>query len=204
MLTNIQKRLQNIISDSSTSFFREIETILNLLSLGEYYNILEDYNNYSMDNISKMFREYETFLSQLKSADIENFNITFNYYLQLIETFNALCTINATSIQRKKNIQPILEILTETINILKFTIELNKNKIDKLNNLLGEQLFYYSHISYINTKGKDLDHILKDYKLVFEKQLTDSHSQKIQILDTVKVIVKIFILYFCQTHHIYY
>ena len=89
LLTNIQKRLQNIISDSSTSFFREIETILNLLSLGEYYNILEDYNNYSMDKISKMFREYETFLSQLKSADIENFNITFNYYLQLIETFNA-------------------------------------------------------------------------------------------------------------------
>ena len=171
LLTNIQKRLQNIISDSSTSFFREIETILNLLSLGEYYNILEDYNNYSMDNISKMFREYETFLSQLKSTDVENFNITFNYYLQLIETFNALCTINATSIQRKKNIRPILEILTETINILKFTIELNKNKIDKLNNLLGEQLFYYSHISYINIKGKDLDYILKEYKLVFEKQI---------------------------------
>ena len=174
LLQEIKHKMNKIIHDSSTILFKELVSIINLLSLGKDYDIFTSYNFYSLDNISKLFRDYEDNLLSLEKDNIKNFELTFNYYITLIETFNELCILNQTDVLRKKTIQGITETLTETINMIKFKVTLSDEKINVLNNILGKLLFYYSHIPYVTTDNKELKYIIDEHDFLFEK-LTDGY-----------------------------
>jgi GGDEF domain-containing protein len=170
LLIAIEKKIDNITHDSSTIFFQELSKIFNLLSLGLNFNILNDYNNYNYDDISTLFRTYEGFLGELHAQDKALFEITFLHYITLIETFHKLCIINSTDIQRKKTIPPILDLLTETNNMVKFTVPLDEDKIKILNNIIGKQLYYYTHITYIDTNNLEIEKVFTKYQTLIEKQ----------------------------------
>lgn len=169
LLTAIQEKMNNIIADNTTIIFKEIVTIVNLLSFGKKFEIFESYNFYNLEKLGLLFREFEDKLKELKKANERDFLITFNHYTILIETVNELCTINSTDVLRKKTINPIIDTLSETINIVKFNIQLDENQVNTLNNILGKLLFYYSHIPFINALNKDSQYLIDEFNFSFEK-----------------------------------
>ncbi|QKJ22323.1 hypothetical protein [Poseidonibacter lekithochrous] len=163
LISNLEKRMDRILCDKSTIIFKEIVTIVNILSFGKDYKIFESYDFYNLEQMAQLFRDYEKKLIDLKQTNTDNFLITFKHYTTLIEVLNELCAINSIDVLRKKTINPIIELLTETINIVKFNITLNDKQINILNNILGKLLFYYSHIPYINTKNKSAQYLISEF-----------------------------------------
>ena len=174
LVANINKRLNNLLTDGSAIFFKEIIAVINLLSLGEKFEIFVTYNQYDFDEISKLFRLYESLLQEEYLEDRFNFETTFECYLVLIKAYSQLCTINSTDVYRKKTINPIINVITETINMLKFTVALEEEHLNKLNNILGEILYFFSHLPYIDTKDKELYYLIDEFFLLLEKQ-TDGY-----------------------------
>lgn len=168
----ITKLLNQFTSNSSTLFFEELTNIVNLLSLGKKYDIFEDYNSYCMDELSKLFREYESKLTIQYELENENFNLTFELYVNLLELLTSLCTVNALDIHRRKTIPYIIELVTESINILKFTIPLDEERILTLNNIQGQLMFKFSHINFISTENKKFNFILDEYLFLLERQIS--------------------------------
>ncbi len=169
LLLVIKEKMTNILSNTATIVFKEVITIVNLLSFGKKFEIFESYNLYNLEQLRLLFREFEERLKELKKIDEEDFLITFNQYIVLIEVVNELCTINSTDVLRKKTINPIVDTISETINIVKFNIQLEETQINTLNNILGKLLFYYSHIPYINATNKDAQYLIDEFKFNFEK-----------------------------------
>ncbi|WP_321314601.1 hypothetical protein [Halarcobacter sp.] len=165
----IEEKMNNILYDSTTIVFKEIVTIVDLLSLGNNFNIFENYNTYNLDNLSSLFRTYEERLKELEDTDQLDFDITFKQYTMLIETINQVCSINSMDVIRKKTIKPLIEVISETINLVKFNIKLSEEKINILNNILGKLLFYYSHIPFINASNKDTKYLIDEFHFNFEK-----------------------------------
>jgi GGDEF domain-containing protein len=172
--THLEKKVLNLIKNDSAYFFKEITTLIHLLCLGQKYEIFNSYNSYNYDAISELFRFYEDTLREQKD-DKELFNATFQSYVILLTTYTQLCIINATDIIRKKSINKIIDLMTETINMLKFSLALDEKYMNKINNVLGEHLYYFSHFSYITIKKDDLDYSLKEYYLYLERQ-TDGYQ----------------------------
>ncbi len=173
LVDDIQRRLEELVSNSSTLFFKEISNIINLLSLGNSHNIFNSYTKYNFDELSKLFRNYELFLKESESNS-ELFELIFDCYIVLIETITQLCIINSTDIQRKKTIKLIIELLTESNNLLKFSITLTEKKLDKLNNILGKLLYYFSHISYYEVDDKTMVYLIEEFSLNIQRQ-TDGY-----------------------------
>ena len=174
LLKNIKKRMKNIISDSSTLQFKELVSIVNLLSFGKDYGIFSKYNEFSSKGISDIFRFYEKrLLEEFQNKD-EEFELTFEFYITLLDSFNELCIINSSDIKRKKNIKKIIELMTESINLIKFSILLKEEKIEKLSSFQGRLLLLFSNINYISTKDKNRSEIIYTYKFIFN-QLIDGY-----------------------------
>ncbi|MGB6327295.1 MAG: hypothetical protein WBF48_00085, partial [Halarcobacter sp.] len=171
----IKEKMQNILSNNTTIIFKEIVTIVNLLSFGKKFEIFENYNSYNLENLRALFREFEDNLKEAKQLDEEKFLLIFNQYIALIELLNGLCIINSTDVLRKKTINPLINVISETINTLKFNIKLDDSQIDSLNNIQGKMLFYYSHIPYINEANKDSQYLIDEFKFIFEK-LCDGYN----------------------------
>lgn len=169
LLTTVKDKMNNILWDNQTIIFKEIVTIVNLLSFGKDYKVFENYNFYNIDNLGNLFRDYEKKLIELKNTDHEKFSITFKHYVCLIEVINELCTINSIDLLRKKTINALIETLSETINIAKFNLNLEETQINALNNILGKLLFYYSHIPYISCENKDVNYLIKEFTFNFHK-----------------------------------
>ena len=104
LLKNIKNRMRNIISDSSTLQFKELVSIVNLLSFGKDYEIFSKYNEFSSKGISDIFRFYEKRLLEEFQNKEEEFELTFEFYITLLDSFNELCIINSSDVKRKKNI----------------------------------------------------------------------------------------------------
>lgn len=169
LLSNIKNRMKNILIDNTTIIFKEIITIVNLLSMGKNFNIFESYDFYNIEQLGLLFREYEMKLQELNGVEDENFNLTFELYLLFIEAINELCMINSTDILRKKLINSIIEAISETINITKFNVKLKMHEVNSLNNILGKLLFYYSHVPYIDSSNKEPQYLIDEFKFNFEK-----------------------------------
>ncbi len=166
----VMKKIDALMSNEGITFFREVILIVNLLSMGKNYNIFTNYDTYNFDNLGDLFRAYEAILSE----EIENkasFLGSFLCYKQLIFVLKKLCIINSTDLARKKTIQPILNLITESINILKYTVSLSKENLSSLNNVLGMLLYYFAHLPYISTKNKTIEYIIDEYYLNLEKQV---------------------------------
>lgn len=172
--THLEKKIQNLIKNDSAFFFKEITTLIHLLCLGKTYEIFNSYNSYNYDDISDLFRFYEDTLREQKEQK-ELFNTTFQSYIILLTVYTQLCVINATDIIRKKTINKIIDLMTETINMLKFSLVLEEKDMNKINNILGEHLYYFSHFSFITMNKEDIDYTFKEYYLCLERQ-TDGYN----------------------------
>ncbi|MEA1915451.1 MAG: hypothetical protein U9N30_09055 [Campylobacterota bacterium] len=170
LLLNVQQRMKRIINDSSVLYFKEIITVISLLGLGKKYIIFNDYSDYDEETIAALFRDYESFLIGQHESNMENFELTFKYYVTLLEAFNEICIINSTDIRRKRTIRTIIDHLTQSINLLKFQVHLDDNKIKLLNIIQGKFLLYYTHVPFFNTEDKSIDFICKEFQLNLEKQ----------------------------------
>lgn len=175
LLILIKEKMQNILSNNTTIIFKEIVTIVNLLSFGKNFEIFENYNSYNLENLRSLFREFENNLKEAKEINEENYLLIFDQYIALIEVFNGLCIINSTDVLRKKTINSLINVISETINTLKFNIKLDDVQINSLNNIQGKMLFYYSHIPYINEANKDSQYLIDEFKFIFEK-LCDGYN----------------------------
>jgi hypothetical protein len=165
----IEKRLFNITKKDSIYFFKDINIMLHILSIGTNEKILESYNSYNLDSLSNLFRFYESRLKGLFFSDKELFSLTFDSYIVLLRTITQLCSFNSIDIVAKKNIRFFIELMTETINISKFTIPLDEEKLNKLNNIQGKYLYYFSYLDEIKVEIEDLENTFKNYLLSLER-----------------------------------
>jgi hypothetical protein len=84
--------------------------------------------------------------------------------------FIHICAINSINLKKTREIIEIIDLLTETINIIKFTIFLKDEDLSKINNLQGKCLYYFSHLDAISFDENEIELTLKKYLLIFEKQ----------------------------------
>lgn len=183
LLKNIQQRMRKIISDSSTLLYKELITVVHLLSLGQKYTIFEEYNTYSKEEVSTLFREYEKKLLASHENDKEDFELTFNYYITLLDAYNELCIINSTDIQRKKTIKIFVELMTESINTLKFSMQLDESKITLLSIFQAKLLINFSTNLHKFSKTNNKQELIYEYEFIFNKlidgyTLADSFTAK--------------------------
>ena len=167
----LEKNLNNITKNSSIDFFKEITLILFILSIGTKEKILDIDFNYNYNAISNLFRFYENHLKDLHKNNSTLFVLTFNSYTILLKTFIQICKINSIDLQKTKNIHNILELITETINKVKFSILLEKVFLEKLTSIQGKYLFYFSHLEDFDINTNNLDNSIEKYFLSFEKQI---------------------------------
>lgn len=168
--TFLEKNLDNITKNDSINFSKEITLILSVLTIGTNEKVLNSNFDYNYESISKLFRYYESSLKNLFQINIKLFHLTFDSYIILLKTFIQLCRINSIDIMKTKDIHNILELITETISILKFNILLKKEQLEKISSIQGKYLFYFSHLDEIKIEIKDLDKSIEKYFLCFEKQ----------------------------------
>lgn len=173
LVSYINKKLDNIFKNGSAIFFKDLNSILNLLSRANHYAVFKDYNTYDYEEIQNLFREYESSLQSIQNEEV--FDVIFNCYTSLLKVYTKLCVINSIDIKRKQTINPITDILTETINMLKFTTKLQEKHLNILNNVLGQILYYFSHLPFVDSKGKDLNYLIDQYYLLFEK-ISDGYN----------------------------
>ena len=87
----------------------------------------------------------------------------------MLKTSTLICSFNAIDFIAKKSIQYFIDLMTESINIIKFTILLDKNKLNKLNNIQGKYLYYFSYddikmdINDLKTTSKPFPFFMKEY-----------------------------------------
>lgn len=141
--------------------------IINSLMLNQTFEIIHK-NNYNLEHISNLFRFYEHELKSSFLEDKKEFNIKFKCYILLVRIFTELCSLFSTCIKKRSYINNFMQLLKESNNMLKFSVPLEKNEILILNNLIGEQLYLFSHIQYINTKNKQVKYIFEEYYLNLE------------------------------------
>lgn len=168
--TFLEKNLDNITKNDSINFSKEITLILSVLTIGTNEKVLNSNFDYNYESISKLFRYYESSLKNLFQINIKLFHLTFDSYIILLKTFIQLCRINSIDIMKTKDIHNILELITETISILKFNILLKKEQLEKISSIQGKYLFYFSHLDEIKIEIEDLDKSIEKYFLCFEKQ----------------------------------
>ena len=176
----IEKDLINIISD---------------LYLDKEFTIFEK-NNYNLDSISNLFRFYEEELTTTFNDDKIKFHLLFKIYLLILELFTYLCTFFATNKEKRILIDKFFQILKESKSMLKFFIPFEEKELKVLNNIIGEQLYYFTHIQYIHIKDKSLDYIFEEYFLNCEKMfhgfelslLSDFGENKYKNKDTEEMI----------------
>jgi hypothetical protein len=165
----IEKKLLNLTKKDSLYFFKDINIMLHILSIGTNEKIIESYNNYNFDSTSNLFRFYENRLKELFLTNKELFCLSFDSYIILLRTITQLCNFNSIDEIAKKSIKFFIELMTESINILKFNILLDKNQLNKLNNIQGKYLYYFSYIENIPFDTNDLKTTFENYFLTLER-----------------------------------
>lgn len=167
----LNKKLNNLINDNDNiHFINEINLIIFITSIGTDKNIINISNEYDLESLSEIFRFYENHLKNLFFTNQKLFFPTFNLYIILLKTLIQLIASYSINLIKKSDIFEIIELMTETINIVKFTIELDDYELCKINNLQGKYLYYFSHLENISLENDDLDNYFKNYLLCLEKQ----------------------------------
>ncbi|QKF65769.1 hypothetical protein AVENP_0189 [Arcobacter venerupis] len=165
----IEKKLLNLTKKDSIYFFKDINIMLHILSIGTNQKILESYNDYNFDSVSNLFRFYENRLKQLFLTNKELFSLSFDSYIILLRTITQLCNFNSIDEIAKRSIKYFIELMTESINLLKFNVLLDKTQLNKLNNIQGKYLYYFSYIDNIVFDIDDLKTTFENYFLMLER-----------------------------------
>lgn len=165
----LDKKLLNLTKDDNIHFIKDINILVYVSTIGSNENILNSYYDYDLNSISKVFRFYENYLRTLFLENKELFSLTFDLYIILLKTLIQLCTINSIDLIKKKGINQVIDLLTETINLTKFTISLSNEELCKINNIQGKYLYYFSHLDEISIDSEDLNKGFEKYLLCLEK-----------------------------------
>lgn len=161
---DIDKSVSKITQSNSSELFNDISDLCDLLYLGTNYSILENYNSYNLDNIEIVMDKYnEILLDYQDKWDTDKFNYIFNLYTSFIDMLNRLCTLNSNDIQRKKTIQPILEIIKFKTNESKMIISYDTEHLNVLNNFMWKFMINFSHINYIDSNWKTADKVINQF-----------------------------------------
>ncbi|WP_026804896.1 hypothetical protein [Aliarcobacter faecis] len=89
----------------------------------------------------------------------------------LLKTLFQLSIINSIDIlNNHRLIHNIMELITESVNVIKYTILLNNIQLSRINNLLGRYLYIFSHLENIELNRKDLDSTFINFLLYFNRQ----------------------------------
>ncbi len=88
----------------------------------------------------------------------------------LLKTLFQLSIVNSTNILRNRSIHNILELITESVNIVKYTILLNNIQLSRINTLLGRYLYMFSHLEKIQIDSNDLNNTFDEFLLYFYRQ----------------------------------
>lgn len=169
----IEAILPNILNNDSIYSFEEISFFVFLLWAWEYNNILIDLNTYDFEKIKSLFDFY--IKNIIENIDnFENNNIFFELFMLLLELMNKLSILNQIDIERKPLIIKLASILEEKIIDLESKL-LEKKALDLwkkslLQHFLWKLSINFSHISYVETKGKSLNDILWSFLKIVEKQ----------------------------------
>lgn len=174
LLKNIQQRMKSIITDSSTLLYKELVTVISLLSLGEKFAIFDQYNSYSKEEIKRLFRLYEKCMAESIIDNNKKFELLFNYYVTLLDAYNELCLINLTDVMRQKSIQMIVDAMTESINMLKFSVKLDEKKLEILNVFQGKLLINFSYSPDFDFDSLSNESLISKYSFYFNK-ISDGH-----------------------------
>lgn len=163
------KTLDNLSKNNPSFFFKELNLIFSALSIGTNEKILDFNFNCNFESVSKLFRFYESSLKNLFESNSKLFQLTFDSFTILLNTFIQLSKINSIDIVKTKYISSILDLVTETISITKFNILLSKEQLRILGKIQGKYLFYFSHLDDIHTSTQGTKSIEKCF-LCFQKQ----------------------------------
>lgn len=167
----LEKKLSNLIIDDSNHLLKDINILTFISSIGSNENILDLYHHYDLEAISRLFRFYENHLQDLFKNNEKLFNITFDTYMILLKTLFQLSIINSIDILNNHHlIHDIMELITESVNVVKYTILLNNIQLSRINNLLGRYLYIFSHLENIELNPKDLNSTFINFLLYFNRQ----------------------------------
>ncbi|WP_198304275.1 hypothetical protein [Arcobacter vandammei] len=166
----LEKKLSNLITDDSNYILKDINVLTFIISIGSNENILNSYYEYDLEAISRLFRFYESTLQDLFKNNEKLFNLTFDTYIILLKTLFQLSIISSINILRNKSIHDIMEVLTESVNIIKYNILLNNTQLSRINNLLGRYLYIFTHLEKIEIDKDDLNNTFIEFLSYLNRQ----------------------------------
>ncbi|TLP39461.1 hypothetical protein [Arcobacter arenosus] len=171
---SLKKSYYEIYENITSIKINEIESEHEIISLIMKINMNQSLgtlneNTINAELISQIFRSNEDSLSKLLLIDQELFEIKFKLYIYLIDLFNQLCKIYSKNDSKRKLVEPIIEALIESKTFLKIKLQLNEEKINIINNHIGQARYKFSHLSYFEIEGKDIDYVFEYYQSKCEK-----------------------------------
>ncbi|MCJ8327929.1 MAG: hypothetical protein MJK08_12615 [Campylobacterales bacterium] len=171
LLKYIQDKMKTIINNNSCLQFKEIVNIINLLSFSNNYKIFKKYNELSQNQVSFMLRDYEKLLIEEYKKNKTTFSLYYCFYITLIDSLIQVCIINSVDIKYKKDINLIIELIKESISIIKYSISLEEKKVNYLNKICGKFLLFFSHTEYIITNDYTVDTLIYFFEQTFKKHI---------------------------------
>ncbi len=166
----LEKKLSNLVTDDTNHILKDINILVSITAIGSTENILDSSYNYNLKAISTLFRFYETNLLDFFKNNAKLFDVSFDTYMILLKTLFQLSIVNSTNILRNRSIHNILELITESVNIVKYTILLNNIQLSRINTLLGRYLYMFSHLEKIQIDSNDLNNTFDEFLLYFYRQ----------------------------------
>ena len=166
----LEKKLSNLVTDDTNHILKDINILVSITAIGSTENILDSFYNYNLKAISTLFRFYETNLLDFFKNNAKLFDVSFDTYMILLKTLFQLSIVNSTNILRNRSIHNILELITESVNIIKYTILLNNIQLSRINTLLGRYLYMFSHLENIQIDSNDLNNTFDEFLLYFYRQ----------------------------------
>ena len=166
----LEKKLSNLVTDDTNHILKDINILVSITAIGSTENILDSSYNYNLKAISNLFRFYETNLLDFFKNNAKLFDVSFDTYMILLKTLFQLSIVNSTNILRNRSIHNILELITESVNIIKYTILLNNIQLSRINTLLGRYLYMFSHLEKIQIDSNDLNNTFDEFLLYFYRQ----------------------------------
>ena len=166
----LEKKLSNLVTDDTNHILKDINILVSITAIGSTENILDSFYNYNLKSISTLFRFYETNLLDFFKNNAKLFDVSFDTYMILLKTLFQLSIVNSTNILRNRSIHNILELITESVNIVKYTILLNNIQLSRINTLLGRYLYMFSHLEKIQIDSNDLNNTFDEFLLYFYRQ----------------------------------
>lgn len=165
----LENKVTNLLKDNNNFILKDINILISIASIGSNQRILNTNYTYDLNALAKCFRFYETHLQDLFKNNEKLFNMTFDTYVILLKSLFCSSIISSTNILKNSFIHDMMELITESINILKYNILLNNIQLSKINNILGRYLYIFSHLETIKVNKDDLNSTFREFIFNFNR-----------------------------------